>query len=91
MVAGDISFLQTVRTVSESPTASCSVCTGFLSQGHSGRGVKLTTQIHLVAKLRMSAALPIGLLDVDRDNFIITFTKLTAPPKDKVATIALPV
>jgi hypothetical protein len=33
----------------------------------------------------------IRLHDVDRDNFIITFTKLTASAKDKVTTVAQPV
>ena len=59
VVAGDISCFQMVRTVSEAHTTSCSVGTGFLSQGQSGRGVKLTTHVHLVAKLRMSGGVPL--------------------------------
>lgn len=48
-------MLQAVKALAEAYTASCSIGTGFLSQGQSGRGMKLI-------KLRMNGALPIVLL-----------------------------
>jgi hypothetical protein len=58
VVAGGICFLQTVRAGAETHTASCSVGTGFVPQGKSGRGVKLTNHVLLV-ELRMNGAVPL--------------------------------
>jgi len=42
--------------------ASNSMDTGVISQGQSGQGVKVTTHLHLLPKLRMSGATPLLLL-----------------------------
>ena len=52
-------------------TATYSVSTGFLSQGQSGRIVKLAAHLHLVSSIRMSGVYlcpPICLRGMDRDN-----------------------
>ena len=57
--ASDSSFLQNVQTASGAHPALYSMGSGVLSRGYSGRGVKLTTHLHLVPRLRMSGAIPL--------------------------------
>jgi hypothetical protein len=53
------SKLQNVQTGSTVHPASCSMGTAVLSWGLNGQGVKLTTHLHLVTRLRMSGAIPL--------------------------------
>ena len=55
------SLLQNVQTASGAHLASYSMRTGVLSRRQSGRGVKLTTNFHLVARLRRCGATPLVL------------------------------
>jgi hypothetical protein len=54
-------FSKTVQTESGAHSTSHAIGTGFLSQSYDGGGVKLTTYLHLVPRLRMSGVLPIFL------------------------------
>jgi hypothetical protein len=53
------SLLQNVQTGSWAHPASYSLDKGIISQENSGRGVNLTTPIHLSPKLRMSEAVTV--------------------------------
>ena len=55
-VTKDFSLHQNVQTSSGAHSASCSVGTEVLSQESSGQGVRLTTHLHLVQRLRTSGA-----------------------------------
>jgi hypothetical protein len=48
----NFSLLHSVRTGSGAHSTSCPVGTGAVSPGGSGRGVKLTTHLHLVPRSR---------------------------------------
>jgi hypothetical protein len=54
---GDVSLLQNVQTGSGSYSDSCSMHTRVLPPEESGKGVKVTTHLNLVSKLRMSGAI----------------------------------
>jgi len=51
------SFVQNIFTIFGDPPASYSVGIGVLSQGYSGWGMKLTTHLHVVLRLRMSGGI----------------------------------
>jgi hypothetical protein len=59
--AGTTNFflLRNVKTDSWAQTTSYSLANGVASRSHSGRGVMLTTHIHLVLSLKMSGAQPL--------------------------------
>jgi hypothetical protein len=57
--ATDRSLYRNVQTVSGAHLASYPVSTGVLSRKYSGQGMKLTSHLHLVPKLIMSAAVSV--------------------------------
>ena len=65
-----------VQTGFGAESASCSVGTRILAQGQGGRGVKLTTHLRLVPRLRMSGAMPLFPLHafMARTEVILSFT-----------------
>jgi hypothetical protein len=68
----DFSLFRNVQTRSVAQTGCYLIGTGEFPGGLGGRGVKLTTHIRLVPRLRMSGViylLPLCVYDVDRDDF----------------------
>jgi len=59
-------FSKTVQTESGAHPASHSIGTGVLSQRYNGGGVKMTTYLQLVPRLRMRGAIPLFLPHVFR-------------------------
>jgi len=55
----DFSLFQNAQTFSGAHPDSYWVVTEFMSQGKSGRGVKLTSDLHLLPRLRLSGAIPL--------------------------------
>jgi hypothetical protein len=56
--ARDFLFSKTVQTVYEAHPVSQTVGSGVICRGRIGLGVRLTTHLHLVPRLRMTAIIP---------------------------------
>ena len=93
----DFSLLRNVQNGSGSHLASYSMGTAVLCGGQSGRGLKLTTHLHPLPRLRMNGVItstpPICLHGVDREIFTFYGTDyrlwfFSVPPKKFRDTIS---
>jgi hypothetical protein len=70
-------LLRSVQTSSGAHTASYSTGTMFLHQRKTGRGVVLTTDLHLAPRLEMSGVIPLLRLHAVIDTVLATMTNVS--------------